>query len=141
MEGNRLATRARRAHDDFDSVLEAFRGRASVDYHRPAYIPVEEHEPDLAPLTFGELEGRARAVGAALQLLGQQGDRALLLCPPGIEYSVGLFGCLCGGFAAVPAYAVDVGQQAGRIVDLVADSGSQVGVTTSRMLTQIRGLP
>jgi acyl-CoA synthetase (AMP-forming)/AMP-acid ligase II len=55
-------------------------------------------------ITFRELWRRACAIGALLQQQGAQGERVLLLQPPGLDFVASFFGCLCGGAIAVPAY-------------------------------------
>src|SRR5436190_21373541 len=55
-------------------------------------------------LSFTELDLRARAVAAVLQEKKLAGRRALLCYPPGVDYLVGLFGCLYAGAVAVPLY-------------------------------------
>jgi acyl-CoA synthetase (AMP-forming)/AMP-acid ligase II len=61
-------------------------------------------------LTYGELDRRARAIGAALQALAPPGERALLLYPAGPEFIAAFFGCLYAGIVAVPAYPPDPGR-------------------------------
>ena len=56
------------------------------------------------PLTWGELDRRARAIAAALTEAGAAGERALLLYPPGLDYLAAFFGCLYAGTVAVPVY-------------------------------------
>lgn len=56
-------------------------------------------------LTAAELDRGSRAVAAALAARGvRPGDRALLVYPPGLEFVVGLLGCLRAGVVAVPVY-------------------------------------
>ena len=56
-------------------------------------------------LTYGELDRRARALGARLQERGAPRDRVLLLCPPGFEFIVSFFACLYARQVAVPVPA------------------------------------
>ena len=56
--------------------------------------------------TGGWTRGRGRWA-TLLRALGAQGERALLLYPPGLEYVAGFFGCLYAGVVAVPAYPPD----------------------------------
>jgi acyl-CoA synthetase (AMP-forming)/AMP-acid ligase II len=58
----------------------------------------------IGELGCGELDRRARAVGARLQAEGLAGKPVLLLYPQGLEFVVGFFGCLYAGAIAVPVY-------------------------------------
>src|SRR5207302_6083970 len=55
-------------------------------------------------LTYGDLDLRAPALAAELQSRKLEGQRALLMYPPGIKYLIAFFGCLYAGVIAVPAY-------------------------------------
>src|SRR5262249_22717983 len=50
----------------------------------------------------------ARAIAAVLQELGLEGERVILLHPPGLEYVASFFGCLFARVSAVPAYPPDL---------------------------------
>ncbi|NRD51145.1 MULTISPECIES: AMP-binding protein, partial [Corallococcus] len=54
-----------------------------------------------------DLDVRARRIASALRERGAQGERVLLLYPPGLDYIAGFFGCLYAGAVAVPAYPPD----------------------------------
>ena len=56
------------------------------------------------PISFRELDERARAMAAWMLRHGQQGDRAVLLLPSGPDYVTAFFACLYSGIIAVPAY-------------------------------------
>ena len=52
--------------------------------------------------TYATLERRARAIGAVLQRSVEPGDRALIQCPPGLDYIAAFFGCVLAGVIAAP---------------------------------------
>ncbi|MFT0182929.1 amino acid adenylation domain-containing protein [Pseudomonas benzopyrenica] len=56
------------------------------------------------PLTYRELDARARAIARRLLVEAAPGARAVLLFPSGPEYVAAFFGCLYAGVIAVPAY-------------------------------------
>jgi amino acid adenylation domain-containing protein len=63
-------------------------------------------EPDRLPVSYRQLDARARAVAVQLRDGAgvRPGDRVLLLYPPGIDYVSGFFGCLYAGAVAVPVF-------------------------------------
>src|SRR5438477_3840849 len=52
-------------------------------------------------LAFGDLDHRARAIGAELAARGLAGQRVLLVFPPGLDYVAAFFGCLYAAAVAV----------------------------------------
>lgn len=69
------------------------------------FLPSGEEEEEV--LTYPELDRQARAIAQLLKTKGMQGERAVLLYAPGLEYIAGFFACLYGGVVAVPAYPPD----------------------------------
>ena len=66
------------------SLVELLRARAQAAPERPAYTFLEDGEREAARLTFGELDARARAIGALLQRetgSAKSGARVLLYYP------------------------------------------------------------
>jgi len=86
------------------TVVELLRWRALHQPAQPAYTFLVDGEMEEAQITYGELDRKARAIGALLQSMGVSGGRALLLYPSGLEYITAFFGCLYADVIAVPAY-------------------------------------
>ena len=87
----------------FSSILDALAHWASIAPKDRAYLFLADRGTPQVELTFAALYERALAVAAELQARsGRPGDRALLVFPPGLEFLVGLFGCLFAGVVAVP---------------------------------------
>ncbi len=94
-----------------------------------------EHEQEALQLTFAELDRRARAIGAALQGAGfDSNQRALLLYPPGLEFTAAFFGCLYAGVVAVPAYPPRLNRPSPRIQAIAADAEASLVLTTDKIL-------
>ena len=94
----------------------------------------EEEEENI---TFGELDRRARAIGAYLQATGKPLDRAVLLYGPGLDYIAAFFGCLYGGATAVTAYPPDPARLARtlpRLESIINDCNARVVLTTSTIM-------
>ena len=79
---------------EYKSLVELLRARAESQPDRNAYTFLLDGETEEARLTYGELDQRARAIGAALQSLGAKDQLVLLLYPPGLEYIAAFFGSL-----------------------------------------------
>ena len=119
--------------------------RARHEAERTSHIFLADKEGEELRVTYAELDRRARAVAVALQGMGDRGDRALLLYPPGLDFIAGFFGCLYAGMVAVPAYPPRNPGHLPRLVALAADAGAKIALTNERtheaVQRQIRELP
>ncbi|MEO8414899.1 MAG: fatty acyl-AMP ligase [Ginsengibacter sp.] len=86
------------------SLIDILRWRAKNQPDRLAYRFLSDGEYDEVVMTYKELDRRARSIGALLQSSAKQGDRALLLFPPGLDFVAAYLGCLYAKVIAVPAY-------------------------------------
>ncbi|MBI2838249.1 MAG: fatty acyl-AMP ligase [Acidobacteria bacterium] len=89
---------------DCPTLVELLRRRAHQQPDRRAITFLLDGEAHEIGLSYGELDRRARTIGAWLQGLGAAGERVLLLYPPGLDYLTAFFGCLYAGATAVPVY-------------------------------------
>lgn len=87
---------------NFTSLVTLLAERANSQPDARAYVFLSDRGAEEAALTFGELHAAARTLAARLQGVAKAGDRAMLVFPPGLEFIVGLFGCLMAGVIAVP---------------------------------------
>jgi acyl-CoA synthetase (AMP-forming)/AMP-acid ligase II len=108
-----------------------------ADFHpqKRAFVFLADGETEDGVLTYGQLEHRARAVGAWLQHQGVVGQRVLLLCPPGLEYVAALLGCVYAGAVAVPCYPPRLNRPDPRLQAIARDAQATVALTTSGVLT------
>ncbi len=86
------------------TLVDLLQWRALHQPDRRAYTFLRDGETEGDILTYHQLEQHARAIGVLLREHGAVGTRALLLYPPGLEYSTAFFACLYAGIVAVPAY-------------------------------------
>jgi acyl-CoA synthetase (AMP-forming)/AMP-acid ligase II/acyl carrier protein len=89
---------------DASTFVELLCRRALHHPDRVAFTFLIDGELEGARLTYGELDQRARAIGAWLQQHVAPGERALLVYPSDLEFISAFFGCLYGGVIAVPTY-------------------------------------
>ena len=91
-------------------------------------------------MTYGQLETRARAIGAHLLTAGMQGERALLLYPPGLDFVAAFFGCFFAGMVAVPAYPPRRNRNMGRIQAISDDAEAKIVLSVSEVTDRAQGL-
>ena len=72
-------------------------------------------------ITYAELDRKAQAIGAELQSRGLEGERAVLMCEPGLAFAAAFFGCLYAGTIAVPICPPRRNRGLGRIRSVVCD--------------------
>ncbi len=119
------------------TLVDILRWRASRQPDKLAYTYLVDGMSQEVNLTYGDLDRKARAIGADLQKQGMQGERALLLYPPGLDYIASFFGCLYAGVVAVPAYPPRLNRPVPRIQAIVADARPAVALTTTSILENI----
>jgi acyl-CoA synthetase (AMP-forming)/AMP-acid ligase II/acyl carrier protein len=125
---------------DADSLVAVLRARAAADPDRRLYTFLADGEREGERLTAAELDHKARAIGAVLQQAGLQGQRALLLYPPGLEFVAAFLGCLYGGVAAVPAYPPRSNRNLPRLLAIARDARPALALTTADLAAKLGGL-
>ncbi|MFF8729214.1 AMP-binding protein [Streptomyces sp. NPDC015171] len=109
--------------------------RAQEKPDATAYVFLADGEDDVRTISYRELFAGAADVAGAL---GERGERALLLFPPGLDYITAFFGCLLAGVVAVPAYPPQDARSLGRLDAIVADAGAATALTTHDLLPLAR---
>ncbi len=119
----------------YGSFLEVLQARASdrPDARVFSFESYVEGSVRQDSLTWGELERGARTLGARLEALGLEGERAVLLFPPGLEFVTAFFGCLAAGVIAVPTHAPRPNRPPERIRAIVDDARPRVILTTAAL--------
>ncbi|WP_224242164.1 non-ribosomal peptide synthetase [Hyalangium gracile] len=102
---------------------------------RRAFLYLERGETEGPELTYAQLDQRARAVAASLQGRLAPGDRALLLCPQGLDFLCAFLGCLYAGVIAVPAYPPRANHNLLRIRAIAKDCQPRAILATRKVLT------
>ncbi len=133
-----VATRALPSHKEWQSFVALLRHRATTQSQQTGYLFLRDNNPekDLEPLSYAQLDQKARAIAAALQTAGEPGQRVLLLHQPGLHFITGFFGCLYAGAIAVTTYPVHRGrlkQALPKICDLLKDAECSTILTTVEM--------
>lgn len=122
---------------DPSTLVDMLRLRANHDPSRPIFGFLSDGETNEVRTTHGELEQQARAIGALLENLGVQGQPALLVFPPGLEFISALFGCFYSGVVAVPTFPPRRNRRDSRLASILKDSQAMVALTTSEILADL----
>ncbi|WP_392535314.1 fatty acyl-AMP ligase [Nostoc sp. C117] len=123
---------------ELSTLVELLSYRAHQQPDRLAYTFLLDGETAKVHLTYKQLEEKAKAIATELQSINANGERALLLYPPGLEYIIGFFGCLYAGVVAVPAYPPRLNRSISRLQAIISDCQPTVALTTSSTISSIK---
>jgi len=122
------------------TLVDLLRSRSLQQPQNRAYSFLIDGEVEGPQLTYRELDCQARVIGAWLQQHRTQGERALLLYPPGLEFIAAFYGCLYGGVIAIPAPPPDAARlkrTLPRLQAIAKDAQASLVLTTSRIMTMV----
>ena len=119
------------------TLVELLRARAGSHPDKNAYTFLIDGETADTSLSYGELDQRARAIGARLQSLNAKDQPVLLLYPPGLEYIAAFFGCLYAGAVAVPVYPPTSQRSLPRLWSIIKDARPRVALTTEQIFSNL----
>jgi len=118
------------------TVVDILSRRAQLQSERVAYTFLPDGINEGQSLTYGELDGQARALAARLAQHSEPGDRALLLYPQSLVFIVAFFGCLYAGIVAIPAYPPRPNQSGLRIQAIAEDAQPRFALTPAALLSR-----
>ena len=116
------------------TLVDVLRHRAAHQPNMLAYKYLVDGDTEELNLNWTDVDRRARALAAWLQSKELEGERALLLYPPGLDFIIGFFGCLYAGVIAVPAYPPRMNRKLERIEGIVDDCHAKVALTVQSVL-------
>ena len=91
-------------------------------------------------LTYQELDIKARAIASTLQRQGAAGERVLVLCPSGLDFVAGLFGCIYAGAVAVPVHPPVGHRLMARVASIVADAQAGFALATADSHAELKSV-
>ncbi|HKI16941.1 MAG TPA: AMP-binding protein, partial [Isosphaeraceae bacterium] len=118
---------------EYSSLVDVLHYRASAQPEQTVFS-FRTHvgnDIDDVHLSFAALERATHSVGARLQELRLEGERALLLYPPGLEFVTAFLGCLSAGVIAVPTPLPRPNRPMERLRAIVEDARPRVVLTTA----------
>ncbi|HEV8679041.1 MAG TPA: fatty acyl-AMP ligase [Stellaceae bacterium] len=121
------------------SLADLLRHRAAVQPHDRAYVALSDRGREEAAVTFAELERRAAVLARRIAARAAPGERALLLCPTGIDFMVGFFGCVLAGVIAVPMMLPRRQSARDASAAIVADCTPRLALTLRALIDGERG--
>lgn len=125
------------------TIIELLRDRATQQKDGHAYTFLIDGKTESQPLTYGELDRQAKAIGALLQQYQAKGERALLLYPQGLEVIAAFCGCLYAGVIAIPVPPPESGRlkrTLPRLRAIVKDAQATFALTTAGILSLIENV-
>ncbi len=125
------------AHSGSDSLPLRLQHHARVRGERLAAAFLGDDVAVQASWSVGELDVRARTVGAYLQQQGLTNQTVVLAYPSGLEFIAAFCGCLYAGAIAVPAPLPRAHGTDERLATILADSGARVALTDERHLAPV----
>ncbi|WP_415842828.1 beta-ketoacyl synthase N-terminal-like domain-containing protein, partial [Nocardia ninae] len=115
-----------------DVLLQRFEELADNVAYR--FLQTGDVDGPVDVLTYRELGLRTRAIAGWLQEHGLEGERALLVYPPGLDFIEGFLGCVSAGVVAVPVplpHATDFDRAMRRLAQVIEDADVSVVLTTN----------
>ena len=109
-----------------------YRDKLAFTYSR------DGEEKEVSRLSYQELDAHARQIASTLQRLGAAGERVLVLCPPGLDFVAGLFGCLYAGAVAVPMHPPVRDHLVPRVEAIIADAQPGFALSTTEIQARIK---
>jgi acyl-CoA synthetase (AMP-forming)/AMP-acid ligase II len=124
----------------FASLAELLRQRAATQADQRAYLALSDRGGAERSLTFAELAARAAGLAERIAAHAAPGERALLVCPNGIGFLVGFFGCVLAGVLPVPLMPPrrHAARDAGAAI--VADCTPRLGLAPRALVAAEHGL-
>src|SRR6266571_8368165 len=133
-----MQSSSHRSSDDAATTLvHLLRERALSQPEQWAYSFLQDGQDKEVRLSYGQVDRQARAIAIRLQARASNGERALLLYPPGLEYIAAFFGCLYAGLIPVPAYPPRLNRNFLRLRAVVADAQATLALTTMALYSRI----
>ncbi|WP_196223272.1 non-ribosomal peptide synthetase, partial [Roseibium sp. RKSG952] len=130
--------RRERFHQTLGQLLEH---RATLEPDGTAfgfYSYRQTGTPDRVDLTYGALFDRAKRIASGLVADLEYGDRALIVCAPGLDYITAFFACQLAGIIAVPAYPPRNIKHMERLEAILADADAATILCQSAQLEKLR---
>ncbi|WP_319420823.1 hybrid fatty acyl-AMP ligase/type I polyketide synthase [Pleurocapsa sp. FMAR1] len=119
------------------TLVERLQEQASIQPDKRAFTFLADGETEIDSLTYQQLNEKAKAIASVLQSYNAQGQRALLLYQPGLDFITAFLGCLYAGVVAVPVYPPRANRSLERLRAIITDAEASFALTTKLIQDQI----
>jgi len=119
------------------TLIDRLHEQASIQPDKKAFTFLADGETEIDSLTYWQLNEKAKAIAFVLQDCHAQGQRALLLFQPGLDFITAFLGCLYAGVVAVPVYPPRANRSIERLLTIVADAEASFALTTELIQEQV----
>lgn len=119
--------------ENLSTLVDVLRWRADHQPDRTAFTFLVDGGGYEAHLSYEQLDARSRSIAASLQALHAEGERALLLFPPGLDFICAFFGALYAGVIAVPCQPPRPGGAIRPFQAILSDTGARYVLGTSEL--------
>ncbi|MEO1377376.1 MAG: fatty acyl-AMP ligase [Cyanobacteria bacterium J06635_10] len=124
-------------HFNIKNLVDLLCYRSEYQPRDTAFTFLPKGEAEEISITYQQLDKKARAIAAALQSMKANGERALLLYQPGLEFIAAFFGCLYAGVVAVPVYPPRRNHHSNRLQAIVSDAQATIVLTTTSVFSNV----
>lgn len=119
----------------FSTVTKLLHYRSLYQPNDIGFRFLQNGKVETGALSYQQLDSQAKAIASQLKFTGiVEGECALLLYPPGLEFISAFFGCLYAGVIAVPAYPPHLNRPTPRLQAIIADTQTRIALTTTQIL-------
>ncbi len=116
----------------YKTIVTVLSDYAKTYPDQPAYHFLKDNNFDV--LTYSELDKNAKSLAAFLQQCSCEGERVVLLLPPGLDYITAFFGCLYAKMIVVPAYPAHNSRHTKRVSAIIGDAKARFVLTNTKYL-------
>ncbi len=114
----------------FSDLIEMLLSHSAKFGDKDAYIFLEDGINEKYKISYHELFLKSSAVASVLQQNHKNAERCLLLFPSGLEFIIGLYGCILSGLIAIPTYPPKRNRIIDRFWAILEDSEATVILTS-----------
>lgn len=122
------------------TLVDLLRMRTQENPEKKVYTFLGGNDLEQDHFTYGKLDNAARAIAAELQKFHLEGERALLVYQPSLDFIAAFFGCLYAGVIAVPCYPphpARLNRSLPRLLSIIEDARPAIALTTAQIASAI----